>query len=957
MAVAAALPLSAQGELNRRLDEYLSQSTSAGQLLRIKGHLSKLHIDDSLRTVTVEATTHYGERIFTPASVEKTYHDIHVLLPDTLQDYKLSVTTGGWPIEQLIPTHLQTHGGAPRNWGDTDYQGRPWVSNASRPYAVSKGLYNRHLCVWASHGIYYNISQNTWKWQRPPLFGSGEDHFTQTIVYPYLIPMLERAGAVVFTPRERDWQQHEVIVDNDYTAAAMGQYSEMGTEGAWQQSLLAGFRYHEGNYTDHENPFEAGTVRQAATTLTDRHHCQANYIPQLPEAGRYAVYVSYQTVEGSIDDAHYTVWHKGVATEFRVNQQMGGGTWVYLGTFDFDEGLNAQNCVVLSNKSRQQGIVTTDAVRFGGGMGNIERGGRLSGMPRCLEGARYYAQWAGMPYEVYSSKEGKDDYGDDINARSYMANLLGGGSCYMPDTTGRHVPIELSLAVHSDAGYTSDGRKNTGTLAICMTTFRDSLLNAGTSRLASRDFADELLTSIPQDMLRKFGKWQMRELYDRNYSECRVPEVPSAIIETMSHQNFADMRMGQDPVFRFWLARSIYKTMLRYTARMHNTDYVVSPLAPTALSVELTEKGEALLRWTPTDDPSEPTSAATDYIIYTAVEDGGFDNGTMLHSQKTSALIRLEPDRLYSFRVAAVNEGGESFPSEVVSALYNPTAQKTVLVVNGFRRLASPQVREGLSEQGFDLAADIGVSEGLTAGWRGYQTNFDRWSMGKEGPTGLGYTNDSLSGQFIGGNDFNYIRTHARAIASARRYSIASCALTSVIGGRVSMQHYALTDLILGLQRQDGYALVQQQAFPSELRMQLRDFTQRGGALLVSGSYIGRDMRLDADQQFLADIMKCQYAGTNADSLQRDSINGLGIAFPFHRQLTHRHYAAQHPDNLMPVEPAYTAMLYGDQQSAAVAYSGNDYRVFTMGFPFECIQEERTRSVVMRGLLTFLLEN
>ena len=32
---------------------------------------------------------------------------------------------------------------------------------------------------------------------------------------PMLVPMLENAGANVFVPRERDWQVHEVIVDND----------------------------------------------------------------------------------------------------------------------------------------------------------------------------------------------------------------------------------------------------------------------------------------------------------------------------------------------------------------------------------------------------------------------------------------------------------------------------------------------------------------------------------------------------------------------------------------------------------------------------------------------------------------------------------------------------------------------------------------------------------------------
>ena len=58
---------------------------------------------------------------------------------------------------------------------------------------------------------------------------------------------------------------------------------------------------------------------------------------------------------------------------------MGGGTWVYLGTFEFDKGNSINNSVVLTNHSSHRGIVTTDAVRFGGGMGNIVRGGTVSG--------------------------------------------------------------------------------------------------------------------------------------------------------------------------------------------------------------------------------------------------------------------------------------------------------------------------------------------------------------------------------------------------------------------------------------------------------------------------------------------------------------------------------------------------------------------------------------------------
>ena len=66
-----------------------------------------------------------------------------------------------------------------------------------------------------SHGKYYKNDKGCWEWQRPRLFCTTEDLFTQSFVIPYIIPMLENAGAIVYTPRERDWQRNEVIVDND----------------------------------------------------------------------------------------------------------------------------------------------------------------------------------------------------------------------------------------------------------------------------------------------------------------------------------------------------------------------------------------------------------------------------------------------------------------------------------------------------------------------------------------------------------------------------------------------------------------------------------------------------------------------------------------------------------------------------------------------------------------------
>ena len=951
------LPASAQKDpLKNKLDDYFKNYRPLGQRIRSNAHLKSFEQNDSLLTILVTADNHFGEQTFTPQSVADIYKDVKALLPDSCRNYELTIKSGGWDLRQLIPNRLLREDDPTRVWGAIDYQGEPWVSNASLPYKITSGLQNRHLSIWASHGIYFHIKDSVWKWQRPALFGTREDLFTQTIVTPYLIPMLEKAGAVVFSPRERDWQKHEMIIDNDTRRTFMGVYVEIQGTQKWEKTDSAGFAYHSGVYVDNENPFKAGTARMAQTVEQRRNVSEISYQPDITEAGRYAVYVSYQTVPGSIDDAHYTVWHQGVATEFRVNQQMGGSTWVYLGTFDFDEGDQAGNRVVLNNLSaHKDGVVTADAVRFGGGMGNIRRGYSTSGMPRCLEGSRYYAQWAGMPYSVYSSKNGEDDYGDDINVRSLMTNYLAGGSCYIPDSIGRNVPLELSLAIHSDAGYTADGKSHTGTLAVCTTYLNDSILGSGCSRLASRDLADELLSTVPKEMMRKYGSWQMRELWDRNYSETRVPLVPSAILETMSHQNFADMKYGQDPNFRFDFARSIYKALLRYVARMHHTTYTVTPLAPNHLRVELSGNGEAMLSWNPVKDPDEPSAIPTGYVIYTAIGKGGFDNGQYVKA--SSVKIKLDPEKLYSFRVAAVNSGGESFVSEVVSTYYVPEAQKTVLIVNGFHRLASPAVRDNAAEQGFDLKYDAGVSYGRTAGWTGYQTCFNKATMGKTTSNGLGFSNDSLAGQFIAGNDFNYIRTHAEAIASAHRYNIASCSSEALENNEVRPTQYQMVDLILGLEKNDGWSLRRYHAFSPMMRQHLKLFTSRGGALLVSGSYVGADMSMPSERMYLESLLKCKYDGVDRDSLDRDTIVGMGTSFEFHRHLNDIHYAATQPDILQPMAPAFSAMKYADDYSACVAYDGTDYKAMTLGFPFECIKSEQKRHALMRGILKFLLQS
>lgn len=141
----------------------------------------------------------------------------------------------------------------------------------------------------------------------------------------------------------------------------------------WSQGAGQGFAHLRPQYIDFENPFKEGTYR-AIETIKKGNASTAEWIPEIPSTGQYAVYVSYQTLPNSADDALYTVYHKGGTTQFKVNQQMGGGTWIYLGTFGFNAGRNNECKVVLSNLSSKVGrIITADAVKIGGGMGNIAR--------------------------------------------------------------------------------------------------------------------------------------------------------------------------------------------------------------------------------------------------------------------------------------------------------------------------------------------------------------------------------------------------------------------------------------------------------------------------------------------------------------------------------------------------------------------------------------------------------
>lgn len=881
----------------------------------------------------------------------------------------------------------------------------PLVTRENRPYNITHGLQNRHIALWHSHGLYYEQKLARWEWQRARLFQTVEDLYTMSYVLPFLTPMLENAGAIVMLPRERDTQINEVVVDNDDAESG---YSEQGGTYLWRtdEKDNRGFANKKEIYTCYDNPFRMGTYRRIVThnpELNKKAVMQpafAEWIPDIPEAGEYAVYVSYASLPLSARDARYTVHHKGGSEVFRVNQQMGGGTWIYLGTFSFDEGRNVAGRVTLSNESREvNAIVTADAVKFGGGMGNMGRmvqdtslvshfgnisfPPQISGYPRFTEGARYWLQYAGFSDTVYTYYEGDNDYTDDYSSRGRWVNTLAGGSEKHPGNPGLKIPVDLSFSFHTDAGVTKND-SIIGTLAIYT---RDSdgteFLPTGHSRLTSRDYTDLVQTQIVNDLRALWNPdWTRRGIWNRSYSESRSPQIPAMLLELLSHQNFADMRYGLDPLFRFTVSRAIYKGMLRYLSSTAGFEYVVQPLPVNRIAVNFNDSGNALLTWEPTEDLLEPTARARGYIVYT--RKGGrtesFDSGTYVEANR--AEVPVEPGRHYSFRVTAVNSGGESFPSQVVSLFKVPEGDEKgkILIVNGFTRISAPDsyASHDTLYAGFTDHSDHGVPYIKDISYTGSQFEFRRkYNWSDDDAPGFGASHADWETRVIPGNTFDYPIIHGDAFASAG-YSYVSCGVDAFSDpdSPVEPEGFFAVDLILGKQKQVHRGGIPSgradfRAFPPALQVKLTQYARQQGNLLISGSYVSSDiwggvLKDSLSERFATDILKIRHR-TNQAARKGEVITAPSpftafydgkpadqAVYTFQATLNDIVYAVESPDAFEPAgEGAFTIFRYRENRlGAGVAYKG-DHASVVLGFPLETLQEKEQLERLVKQCLDF----
>jgi hypothetical protein len=786
------------------------------------------------------------------------------------------------------------------------------VSARNNIPAIPKGfpagaLSGKTVYINQAHGWFDDFEVvNRYRVQRGDNFGVLEDFDTAEFINHYVLPALRNAGAKVQTVRESDLQTNMVIVDNaDGTSnPSNGTYVETG---AWANSSLQGFRQKTGVSWNGKsiNPFAqgAGQNRLSPGLSTGAPTATATWTANIPEDGYYNVYVSWTAFSGRANDAQYFVHHSGGVTEFNINQKIDGVTWFLLGNFYFEAGSpEDERKVVLTNVSNDGSAVnvSADAVRWGGGMGDMARQvNGVSGRPRWEEEAVLYLQYIGFGASG-SLYTGNDDEAGGWSDRAQYAR-------WEHSQKDGSVEDAIYFAWHTNA-FNGSARG--------LSTFRHGTATAASTTLQTI-MHDAMYDHIEGEW---FPGWTVRSKNVTNFGENNQNSLgtglPGFLIEGLFHDNQTDTETYSNPRFRRDYARAIVHAVIEYFEDRDTINLTTPPETPTHVRAEPLDNGGVRVSWNAPENSATNQyrgDAATSYIIFQSSNGFGFDNGTPATGNSHDFTTVPSGEALF-YRVVAVNAGGWSFPSETVAAVQGGNS---VLLVNGFDRNDRSIVpTETITNAGSNLRRD---------NWRNYQA-------------------------------FNYVIEHAKALAP-HGVSVSTAANESVIDGDVLLSDYAAVFWILGEEStaDSTFDNTEQNLVTSYLG-------QSGTNLFLSGAEIGWDLDRpsgpsSADRAFYNNALKADYAGDDANTYNLAAtssgvFDGLP-AFNFNPS-SGAHYNAEFPDVLSTTGGSQVALSYsGGAGTAAISFSDANNKVINLGFPFELISSEQTREDLMGMVVDF----
>jgi len=760
------------------------------------------------------------------------------------------------------------------------------------------------------HGwIDYN-SAAAWETQRAITNGIVEDFVNPEAVDQYLLTYFRNAGADFFTLRESDMNSNMVIVDDEdrTTYPANGTYVESGNGAAFSNSPNLSFGNFRAPYSANDDPLRAAGYNDRLITTTAAETARATWTPVIPAAGFYNVYVSY-TRNGSAraSDAHYIVSHTGGQTHFHVNQERHGWVWVFLGRFHFNAGSNAASgSVALANDSLEAGdTVSADAVRFGGGMGDIfgDYHTVISGHPRWEEGARPFTQYMGGSSSVWSA--------GDVTCRSKWA------------AWENYAGLEDSIYVswHSNA-FDTTARGTTSYIYSSNPpdgTYDPTQSITGSSSLMNK-IHDEIINDVRQAWDATWQDRGYRSAYFGEINPANNNEMPATLLEVAFHDNATDADQLKDPRFRRLLARAIYQGIVKYFAARDGIAVRLLPEPPRSPEVHWLSSTSIRVSWTApvTDTNGVSGDAATGYRVYLSSDGLGFDGGRAAAGTSLD-ITGLQKNSLYFVQVTATNAGGESFPSETLAVRLPDPNDKTILIVNAFDRLDRSML---VSQNEPDLGGAV------------QRMYLDRM------------------------NDFNYTIQHATAL-SAINVAINSASNEAVANAQIvlSPSTHSAVDWIAG---EESTA---DETVSTTEQQKLATYLQAGGALFLTGAEIGWDLDhlgSAGDQTFYNGTCGTSYVADDAGVYAATGVAGSilnGITGVNFDDGTHGTYDANYPDAVTTVGAGSTSCLTysATAYTAGIRLNTGIYRVVQFGFPFETIWSSSKRSEVMTAVMNDLI--
>jgi hypothetical protein len=351
--------------------------------------------------------------------------------------------------------------------------------------------------------------------------------------------------------------------------------------------------------------------------------------------------------------------------------------------------------------------------------------------------------------------------------------------------------------------------------------------------------------------------------------------------------------------------------------------------------------------------------------VYIRVNQGGFDRGHTV--EETHFLLEdPHPDSIYSFKVTALNGGGESFPSEVLSVCRKKDAKGLVAIVSAFDRVSGPAWFDDSAHAGFMPMVDRGVPWGLDLHTVGDQFDYEKTSpwLDDDSP-GHGASYADLEATLIPGNTFDFTTIHGEHLVRAG-YSYVSISDESLLEDSLDLSPFLLLDYLAGEEKSSYFpkndSTAHFRVFPEGMAALLGDYLERGGALFMSGAHIASDAHLHGQDSLVAAHFGFRWQTSNASRRGRFYVadpeyGEYGRDFSFNTSLEAPIYAVEGADALEPADKgSFTLMRYRENNMSAAVASREGPGVVVLGFPFEAILDGEERHEIMQIILKHIFE-